>query len=668
MCIFCFMKKLSKLFILTIFLSIFVSSHVFAATPANDASVATTPKTEKVILANVNVSNTKIISQKGNNFDISFSLSNGLGVQTGIYYSVLLSEDTHSGQITVDEKVYTESLSLAENSNINREINYTAPGVLDGTYQLLLISKNSSGLSFGGALLGKVKISNTTKGIQIVPGSCVFSVKGEKTKASTYVQGRIISLLPSDDFKVSCDVVNQLDKEIKVSPSFIATEGSSYGKEVAISSVSANSDIALKSLEKKKITLDIPKNITPKTYHSLLSLKSGETNSNAIGFTYVIKGNTASIDFISMDKDYYKKGDTLNLSFLWYYTSSDNSHKGSLLLNTKVINGNGKECASMVNQTLATDFSKPITEFPISITKTCFNPQVLITLKDDSGNIFDQKSLKMNTMSVKQNQNSKLNIVYIFISIVIIASIIYVKRKKFLKTDPANNIESNSGDTNINIILPFFLLITSLLFIPTHSIHAETYTINDMSSGCHISGSVSISGGTGGGSTFRANTNISAYADYSVDTCMGVGGVSAYNNKDSSTQTILNFNSSLGSGWGSKSFNVGSSSTYGYSIQFSAGNSVGTMLYGFSGNFPYTVYDPATVTAYANGVAGSISIPYNGSPMIKWMSSSATSCTCTYNGSSSCGSSGVSNGSYQGNVTINNLTRTTTFSVTCLPI
>lgn len=70
-----------------------------------------------VLVADVNVQNVKVIKQENNVFDISFTLTNGEGVQNGVKYSVrLMSLKNDKPAFIVDEKVYDEVLTLNEKS------------------------------------------------------------------------------------------------------------------------------------------------------------------------------------------------------------------------------------------------------------------------------------------------------------------------------------------------------------------------------------------------------------------------------------------------------------------------------------------------------------------------------------------------------------------------
>ena len=116
-----FMKKLSKFSTLIILLSIFISTPVFATTPKT-VSTKDLVKSQMVMVADLNIENANIISQEGGTFKISFSIINGLGIQTGVKYGVKLVSTSAKGEVIEDEKVYPESLTIYENKSIQKEI------------------------------------------------------------------------------------------------------------------------------------------------------------------------------------------------------------------------------------------------------------------------------------------------------------------------------------------------------------------------------------------------------------------------------------------------------------------------------------------------------------------------------------------------------------------
>jgi len=458
--------KLLKVLSISFLLSLsFLVTPVFAAeTPV----ASPTGQGQSVLLAKVNIKDAKILLQEKNYFDISFSITNEMGVQNGVKYGVQLVEQTDKGPFIVDEKVYDESLTLPENSTVTKKISYVAPAILNGTYKLFLVSKNTSGFTFDYSYVGQVKISSLTKGVEISPESCTVSIIGDKTNTQ-YKLGQQLSILPTQDLNLVCTVVNGSDKTVESTPSFATTDKTVYGKSISVGEKKLAS-IILKAKESKSFSVIIPKATIPNLYYVNMSLKSGDTSSNSVGTQYFIRGNVATIENLSLDKDSYRYFDTAKLTLVWNYLAADNSTtNNSVIFNAVITDGENKECANPYTKTLVQDFANPKIEIPISINKTCYNPTVLVTLKDASGNTLDEKSFKTETVSNK-TESANSYIYYIIIAIVLLLIVGYIVYKKKKGNAP-------------NIILPIIFLIALISVIPGGKVSADTYSLTYNPSG-----------------------------------------------------------------------------------------------------------------------------------------------------------------------------------------
>jgi len=451
------MKLLKVLSISFLFSLSFLVTPIFAAeTPVASPAGQGQP----VLLAKVNIRDAKILLQEKNYLEMSFSISNEMGVQNGVKYGVQLVEQTDKGSFVVDEKVYDESLTLAENSTVIKKISYVAPAILSGSYKIFLVSKNASGFSFDYSYVGIIKLSSSVKGVEISPESCAVSIIGDKTNTQ-YKLGQQLSILPTQDLNLVCTAVNGSDKTIESTPSFVTTEKNSYGKSISVNEKKLAS-VILKSKESKSFSVVIPKATTPNLYYVNMGLKSGDISSNSVGVQYFIRGNVGAIENLSLDKDSYRYFDTAKLSLVWSYLPADNSSSNnSVILNATITDGENKECANPYTKTLVQDFANPKIEIPISINKTCYNPTVLVTLKDASGNTLDEKSFKTETAPNKSGSANSY-IYYIVIAMVILLIIGYVVYKK------------KKGNTP-GVILPIIFLMALMSVIPGGKASADTY-------------------------------------------------------------------------------------------------------------------------------------------------------------------------------------------------
>lgn len=464
-----FIMKLLKVYSISfLFLfSIFFANPIFAEEKTTEKNA---PLVESVLLADINVRDSKIISQEGNTFKISFSISNGLEIQTGVKYGLELVKISGDNRFVVDEKVYDESLTIAENTTINKEIIYTAPNTLNGKYKLFILVKNENSFPFGSGFLGEVNISNEISGIQILDESCKISNSGKD-----YNLYETINVLPTDTLRLTCNVLNNSKNKIEFTPFFSTKVGTVYGKEVDVESLKIDS-LTLDPEKTKTFSFIIPKPTIPQIYHVSLSLKSDQTYSNHVNFNYVFRGTIATIYSLSLDKDFYKKGDTSKLYVFWTYMPEGNSKNNEVTMNASVKNSKGEECSDPYSQVLVKDYKNPKTEIPILVNRSCIDPSILVTLKDNSGNILDQKIFNVKTNLNKDNSISLIILILVLILILIGLFYYLNKRKNIFSKKDIDSLNEKSNP--IKIILPLLILTSLFSFIPTNSASAATYTIS----------------------------------------------------------------------------------------------------------------------------------------------------------------------------------------------
>ncbi len=303
--------------------SIIVLSPFLTFAQTSPASTTPESKITAVTVATVNIYDAKIISQSGNTFAISFDISNRVGVQSGIKYSVTLVKPK-TGDVA-DEHVYSEVLALGENQTITKTITYTAPAsVSSGTYQLWLRSNNDRGLPLALANLGNITItsSNTPK-VDILGDTCYLTVDGEKSvKKYTLRQG--VDIANTESLTATCKVFSTMPiskTTPKIFPFFTPTFETHfrtlYG-DIVPQTGGATTSIAI-SAGTSTISVSLPKAFKPQAYDVLFSLvpnssaKATVSESNKVNFHYVLRGLSGTVQNTVFDKLSYKKGDIAQL-------------------------------------------------------------------------------------------------------------------------------------------------------------------------------------------------------------------------------------------------------------------------------------------------------------------------------------------------------------------
>lgn len=425
-----------------------VGAVLFLAAPlavgAQQSKQTQTPP-EAVVIATVNVQDTKILSQDGNTFRISFNLSNRVVRQTGVKYGVQLIRQTKTESTLIDERVYPEVVTLEEHSLVPKEITYTAPGGLGGQYLLLVVSKNESGLPYGSSLAGIVKLSDATPSVFMDPTSCYLTVAGEKgTPHYNLLQG--VDLLQTESLILSCNIVNKFGTTTTLTPSFETHYRTVYGPIVTTSEGSA-APITLAPNEQKVVSLTLPRASDPQAYDVSTEFTGNDVSSNTITAHYVVRGASATIQTVSLDKNVYHSGDTANLEFIW--SQSAENFAGARYATTTPVtyaaevqlqNGSGTACAAPVKVTLS-DTTK--IDQQVAVTKDCVNPTVVVTITDGAGKTLATRTVSSTTpATIEITFWTWVGIVALVLVILgaIIAAALYVRARKAAQALPTYRI------------------------------------------------------------------------------------------------------------------------------------------------------------------------------------------------------------------------------------
>lgn len=646
--------------VLVIFvLALFLGSKVQAATTTTKPVFV--PE-KAVLVADVNIRDAKIISQEGNKFKIAFNLLNGEGVQSGVKYGVsLIAVKSKTLKYLVDEKVYDESLTLNANTKLHKEIEYTAPSSMSGEYKIILSAKNESGFPFSMINVGDVKLVSTTYGVIILPETCYVKVAND-TSDKTYRLGQGVDIKKEENIKLTCAVQNLSKEVVTATPIYETRYRSNYG-EIVNQTGGDTTPITLKALEKKNLSFVLSKATAPQAYSVKFVLNNNGVLSNSVSVHYVLRGTSATIQNLSLDKDYYKKGDVAKVSF--FFSPSADSFPGSrlgtlenqkIISEVKMLNGKGKKCADVFTKVLDAN-TPPKVDFPISITSSCFDPKIIITAKDENGTVLDQKEFNVKTTSRKPSNNS---ILYVIIFVVIVALVyFFIKKRKGANT--LHPITPSNPSVPMSVL--FFLFLASLAFIPTNSAKAATFSVGTMA-GDTVIFAVDLDQ-----SEYDIGELVSMSATMSMAACGNEPVDASLDGEINQSSTNIISASGFGSAsmassfdkfiWGSADLPA-PSQTGTFSATFTGNTSSAQGTASGSASISFKVIPPPTVTISASKNTMVVGDSVN----ISWTSVNAVSCSCSYE-DGDCGSSTVNNTPQSASGNPYTLSQTKTFSVTC---
>lgn len=418
------MKKILPILIFVLFVSMFSVSLV-GAEEGGDGFV---------VLSNVAVRESKIISQKDNVVNLSFKIDNEKGSQVGIKYGVQLVKDVEGKQIIVDDYIDEGVINIKENSVIEKNFNYEAPSNINGEFKIYIVLKNEKGLSVGVGYAGLIKLNSTIKSIEILPETCFLTVSVEKNTKYNLYEG--VDIDKDEQIILNCEVINNSEKSITISPEFKTHYRNIFGEVVSQTEVE-NPSITLGIKENKILSFLLPKAMSPQAYDVEMILKSGTLSSNAVIAHYVIRGQSGTIQNITLDKSSYNKGESANISLSvspsadsFPYNRSRNFGSEIVGLNIRIdiSNENKKNCIQTINQEVF-DYNF---EVSADITNNCAKPKVEVTLMNANGDILDQQTSVFDFSNEATNDSSnKMKItIFIILGLIIISSIYYLSNIK----------------------------------------------------------------------------------------------------------------------------------------------------------------------------------------------------------------------------------------------
>lgn len=445
------------------------------------------PLEEMVLLANVEFENVvlKQDSRDDQTYKINFDLHNYFTVQSGVRYAVQLIDDDEGSQrynTVVDQKVYDDVVDIGEKEKISKEITYTIPAYFNGLYRIALFAQNESALTLAIYDAGQVIANGSEDYIKI--DRCILKVSGTKEE---YMADIGMDVRQDEKLIARCIVQNTFQKEKTVVPNFKTTWRSQFGQVVKQEQI-VQQPIVIRSGENKEVHIEVPKALQPQAYDAVFTLtENGKIVSNQERLHYVIAGESATIQNITLDKKYYEKGEIAQISFFW--EGSADQFTGARTGGTRVqspqaqidiTDKKGKRCIDPVENYSLTDGSVLI-EREMKI--NCEDPQVVISLYGTDNMQLDTKTLLVSSGkdSLGMHDKASLKSVISWIVIIIITLIVIIVLWFIIKK-------------NRGVSVGLFIFIASTLFaMMSGSIQAATYggdhtiqvTVSGVKSDCY---------------------------------------------------------------------------------------------------------------------------------------------------------------------------------------
>ncbi|KKP67388.1 MAG: hypothetical protein UR66_C0016G0026 [Candidatus Moranbacteria bacterium GW2011_GWE1_35_17] len=195
----------------------------------------------------------------------------------------------------------------------------------------------------------------------------------------------------------------------------------------------------LGALNMTEIDVVLPKADKPQSYNTKMSLvdETGKVISNSVSFHYVLRGESSTIQNVSLDKDSYLKGEQAKIMFFWSGSSDDfpgsraEEKKTATNFLLTITNAKGESCINPIKRSLEKD--NPFVNLTENIIKDCADPKVFASVENDQGEALDK--LEYDLVFEKKNEaigNKVFNLKWIlagFFAVIVIFTIFSVLLK-----------------------------------------------------------------------------------------------------------------------------------------------------------------------------------------------------------------------------------------------
>jgi hypothetical protein len=337
-------------------------------------------------------------------------------------------------------------LNKDEEKNVDFSLKYSSD-LKAGNY-LLKFQAISKVRKNKGTFIKRIKLTNEAKGF-LQFDQCKISREG-----ATFDPEEGPNVNPESMIKFSCNLIGDLEKAPKiVYPELTIAElnvfdfpNRTYFKKEILQPIDLSKD-------KGKFSFEIRTAKDPRVYQGALRMM----NENKTPITtyqtlrYVVRGEGARIADVTLDKNYYAKGDKAQISFKYYVSSDLNWQsdeekpepgsplnalaKFSLISEkdgAKTICGEAQKEISGVNDEGALDLS-----LEISVKNDCFNPK-LVTNIEKNGNILSGYDVALKSSSQPEKAENKSSKALLFLAIILLLIILalIVRKKTKIKPNP----------------------------------------------------------------------------------------------------------------------------------------------------------------------------------------------------------------------------------------
>ena len=350
------------------------------------------------IVARVELYDAEIVSQENNKFKLRFRLVNEGDIQPQVKYLVQLTDQDN--QKVIHQQYYDEMVTLGKGEELKKEIAYEAPYGLNGKYNIHISAGNLKGLTL--ALGGFGEVEMTGEGL-IEFNSCYIEIGDEKFPVNSGVD-----IDPTEQAVVRCEVFNSSVYDIEAKLNVDINERSPFGEAVKKEEMETQ---FFKAKETTSVTYNLFLPEKPQSYDGNMVFKSNNlVSSQTVPLHYVVRGDSATIQNISLDKDDYLANDIMKIRLLIAGDADDfpqaretvrENGNNKLFAEVAIFDERNKKCADAKEF----EIDKSINDFDLKAQSDCRNPNISVKLKNADGKILDENDFSLRTVSEEPTAN-----------------------------------------------------------------------------------------------------------------------------------------------------------------------------------------------------------------------------------------------------------------------
>ncbi len=301
-----YMKKILALIVpIFVFVPISVFGQTMVSNGADRAGLAG-QDSQPVIIADVSINDFQYsYDESTRKIKVSFAFTNGSQPINDVNYALSIVADNGAEK----DYVYDENIYLSANASSPQAIEVSVPSYIYGNSKIVLQAKTASGMPLVTRMREGVVIKKIADILYLNSQSCYLTVSG----TTKYDLNQGVDIDPTEKLFLNCIVVNSAKRSYTLSPNIKTYERSLQGPSMGESKLL---EVTIKNATSTvKIAVTVP--TKPQAYSSIVTVLNGSDPIGEVGFHYVIRGESGTLNRVQLDKKSYLAGDTASVKILW---------------------------------------------------------------------------------------------------------------------------------------------------------------------------------------------------------------------------------------------------------------------------------------------------------------------------------------------------------------